>query len=375
MRFLAFLLLPLALGLTGAGNTSIEVGIDPNVNTVAIVFEIADKGFMQFHSGQPIQRPLADAIRAEFAAAAHDPAIVETDALADNGFWIDKMFALALNVGRFPNASIEQVEQHAPYLLAAAGNGDAVRGRAVLGRYIAAMNAFYVNTHVEDFLTRHAAEYQCAADEVRAHVPGSRFVQTMERFYGRSFAGYRIVLAPSVWPTMGFAAHQQRADGVVTVNVAAPLTYESDAAHYGCGYADPTKAEELSVHEFGHSFVGPVLDQLHDAVDASACLYAPIAESMRQQVYGSWRNALEEHIVRTGEIRIALAMGERSRADRLRDDYVNHRSFIYIPRLEASIVRYEHNRRRYPDLASFAPELIASLGAPAACGNSPTAPH
>ncbi len=74
--------------------------------------------------------------------------------------------------------------------------------------------------------------------------------------------------------------------------------------------------------------------------------------------YRSWLTCVTEHIVRLGEIRIALAMNDTLTANQIRTENIEQNKFIYLPYLEDKIVEYENNRDKYPSFADFFPELI-----------------
>ena len=82
---------------------------------------------------------------------------------------------------------------------------------------------------------------------------------------------------------------------------------------------------------------------------------------MKEQGYGSWRSCLAEHVVRLGEIRISYAMGDSDRAERLREEYVHERKFIYIPLMEKGIKAYEDNRDIYKTIDDYIPKLLTCL--------------
>ena len=65
-----------------------------------------------------------------------------------------------------------------------------------------------------------------------------------------------------------------------------------------------------------------------------------------------------EHLVRMGEIRIALARNDKTEAQRLRRMHIHELKMILIPVLEKKIAAYETQRTKYPHFKTFLPELL-----------------
>ena len=65
------------------------------------------------------------------------------------------------------------------------------------------------------------------------------------------------------------------------------------------------------IHEFGHSFVNPVVDSI-PPVDISKTerLFEPIKSAMEKQGYNTWKTCLYEHFVRAGEVVIAKLLDD-----------------------------------------------------------------
>jgi hypothetical protein len=61
---------------------------------------------------------------------------------------------------------------------------------------------------------------------------------------------------------------------------------------------------------------------------------------MTRQAYNNWKSCLYEHFVRAGEIILALNLGKRDDAERLRQDYEEKRQFIYLPLLVNELQKY-----------------------------------
>lgn len=69
------------------------------------------------------------------------------------------------------------------------------------------------------------------------------------------------------------------------------------------GFQNSQKLRELTIHEFGHSFVNPVVDALPDSLfEQSASLFEPIRAAINEQGYNTWHVCVIEHFVRAVEL-------------------------------------------------------------------------
>lgn len=111
------------------------------------------------------------------------------------------------------------------------------------------------------------------------------------------------------------------------------------------GFNDPKHLLELSIHEFGHSFVNPIMDQLPTyLIDQTNHLFPPIQSDRVQQGYSNWKSCLYEHFVRTGEIIIAQNLGRKTETDQLKSFYINTRKFIYLPTILMELDQYNRSK-------------------------------
>jgi hypothetical protein len=112
------------------------------------------------------------------------------------------------------------------------------------------------------------------------------------------------------------------------------------------GFSDEERLLELTTHEFGHSFVNPIIYGLSpEVLKQTESLFTPIKEDMKKQAYTTWSICLAEHFVRAGEIIIAKRMGNMRGAEELKTHYITNRKFIYLPEI---IKHLESGDKPYP---------------------------
>ncbi len=115
---------------------------------------------------------------------------------------------------------------------------------------------------------------------------------------------------------------------------------------------------EVMVHEFVHSFSNPLVDAFAPQMErAAARVNAEVQGAMKRQGYGPWKTLLYESMVRAATVRYVL---EHSGADAARRliGQEGSRSFFWIGDLFELLGSYERDRRRYPNLRAFMPEVV-----------------
>jgi hypothetical protein len=125
-------------------------------------------------------------------------------------------------------------------------------------------------------------------------------------------------------------------------NVFAPFSFQNfDSGALDLGFNYPDKIRNLTVHEFGHSFVNPAVDALPgELIRSTEYLYGPIKEEMIKHSYTSWTQCLYEHFVKAGEVIIAEKLGDTAKAQSLMTDFVNT-GFIYVPSIVEEMRAYD----------------------------------
>lgn len=333
----------------------IQATANQNIETLAICFEVADKGFWNFPFDD--YQPMKQVARDRFRQYHHHEAIQLIDTLVSNGFWLDAMTEVMLKSTALPSAKL-QYELDESTLKRLPDNGS-----LLIDNFINALNNFYVDADLEAYFKKHEDYFKNVNREVIKNLPSKDFINTMENYYGKKNESYTLIPSPTLYHTMGFGKRIKASIGYKVFNVFGPLKVTKDSLEFGYGFDDFSEIEELSVHEFGHSFINPATEtpQNQAIIDKYEYLFEPIRKDMENQGYRSWSTCVAEHIVRLGEIRIVIAMGDTTRANRIRNDYINNRNFIYLEALEKSILKYEANRDTYKSIDSYIPELLGSF--------------
>lgn len=244
-------------------------------------------------------------------------------------------FPLLMNVASFPKATLYPGIGY-EIIAGFAERGDSMAAARQASLFLSAMNAVYSKMAFDNYYITHAVYYKHALAEIRRSLPPAGSIEAMEKFYGKSFAAYTLLPGLTVPAGMAFGLKTTSRNGIAVYNLFGPFDLQQirDTATLDLGYNDPRHILELSIHEFGHSFVNPVVDGTPDSIRASKrSLFAPIRKAMDDQGYPTWGACLSEHFVRAGEVIIARRSGRKVEAEILMKNYIEQRQFIYLPKI------------------------------------------
>jgi len=210
------------------------------------------------------------------------------------------------------------------------------------------LREFYVDTHFGAYLQDHQGDYDRMSGTIEAFIPHS-VPETLESYYGTGHSAYVVVVSAFSGNYALTLEDGNRSSAVAVIS--GSLAKTSDVGYY---------LWRLLIHEWSHTLVKPGLDAKGELIASYADLYPAIAGDMRKQAYGSWRSALEEHIIRAAQARMVLARQGPVEAERALADEEN-RGFRYIRLLYDRLAEYEDNRQAYPVFADFIPRLLSAL--------------
>ena len=228
-------------------------------------------------------------------------------------------------------------------------------------RFIVALNNFQKEIRFDEFLEEYATFYNNMIEEVETNLPNEAFIAEMEHLYGKEAHAYFLNASLTMPFSQGYAISREDNIGYVFGALSLPTELE-DLNNLSLGYANSKQLRNLSVHEFGHSFVNPVIDNIQDSIISKKdFLFEPLKKEMSDQAYSSWKIALYEHFVRAGEIFIARQLGDQNTADKLSKDYIENRHFIYLNPIVASLENWYNNEYFDKTYQEFVKETIEKL--------------
>lgn len=242
---------------------------------------------------------------------------------------------------------------------------------ALLPELTDSLRRFYSKADVGEFLKTNSHFYQGALKEVARYVHPSG-IPAIEKWYGQTFPNYELYISPAMPITpgddsyRGYGAQILSPAGKIPSMVISsskmlkPLDSLSQYREYGFDNRDVTQF--IAYHEIAHSFVNPGLEKYADELISDSALYIKEwKEKMAPYGIADWYICVTEHLVRLGEIRIALSMGNVQEAQRLRKLHVEEQYFLLLPLLEKKIVDFEADRIKYPTFEHYLPQLVSYI--------------
>jgi hypothetical protein len=259
--------------------------------------------------------------------------------MSREGYSDDWFIDFLLQVGEAPNAKINATTLP-DKVKAFSKRGDIAEGRRKAEAFLVAFNDLYRAVHFDEYFRDNENYYALANAEVTRNLPGDNFIPVMEKFYRQRFNAYYLMPSLTIPTSMGFGKTIRKSRTIC--NVFAPFSFQHlDSGAPDMGFNYPDKIRNLTVHEFGHSFVNPAVDSVpEELMRSTEYLYAPIKDDMVKHGYTAWVQCLYEHFVKAGEVIIAEKLGDTAKARSLMTDFVNTR-FIYVPAIVEEMRKYD----------------------------------
>ena len=245
----------------------------------------------------------------------------------------------------------------------------------LIKKYIKELGEFYKAENIQLLFKKYQQFYAGAIKEVSDLIP-PKFTEALEKFYGEKKLSYTVLVSPMMmWPIednegRGIGPSVQTAAGTKVFEIMSPyVRVESDKkidSYSALGYNYRPRALMLTIHEFGHSFVNKEVEKYIERIRQTDSVFekSKLKSLMESKGVQSWEVYIIESIVRLGEIRVAELQNDKQRANDLRKYHIEVEHFIYLPLLEEKIKLYEANRKKYPKLGDFLPELLTVFEGP-----------
>jgi hypothetical protein len=354
---------------------NVTIGVNPNIETYFFVEKLTVE-----HIGNYVfdikgvdysHQPIVYFGFKYFQRYQNDPTIIRAaeilkqirDTLGDNGPILDYL----LNQKDFPAKGDRFASDNTKILTSEAAN----KLISLLPELTDSLRAFYLKADVAKFLKDNHAFYKGALAEVAKDINKFSY-STIEKWYGRTFPEYELYISPGMPITPGDDSYRGFGPTILSPNGKIPSMVVSSSKmlkiqnnlplYRQYGFDNPSVTQFITIHEISHSFVNPLLEKYSQQIKADSILFVKeLKDTLAPRGIRDWYVCVTEHLVRLGEIRIALSMGNSKEADRLRDLHIGEYHCILIPMLEKKIVEYETNRAKYPTFESYLPELINFL--------------
>lgn len=280
--------------------------------------------------------------------ASKNLAIIKT--FFDKDFYLHNSNFL-LQLDNFPNATLKEDN---PFLSHYSSKEEAEK-------LVNAFNAFAVEINFQDFLKRYSPYYKKMIQEVEQNIPKESFIVEMEHLYSKNVQNYRLYPSLTIPFGQGFATGNANTIGNIFASFNKPKEV-NQVSNLQLGYDNSTSLRDICVHEFGHSFVNPAIDKVDESLlkDKEA-LFEPIKDNMSQQGYNQWKICLYEHFNRANEVIIARLIGDNNKAEKILQENVKNKSFIYLPQIVEKLEYWYNNEFLNKTYEQKVSDIIAEM--------------
>ena len=311
----------------------LQISVDPRMEILATV---------QLLSNSPyIRRDLSyskDVIDYFKSFSSHEAVLMTDSLLQKCGFVFDAPVAFMLYLSQLPE--LEQQIAYKDYLKARSGRGDN------LEKYRKSIKYFAEISNFETFWSSSIPSYNQTLDLMIAEMGELDFVKILENYYNDTFESYNIILSPSF--IGGFGPTITDIDG-------------NDIAYVCIPNFNGMQLRGFIWHEFGHSFVNPLVDKYSDKLVSLNKLFEPIKEDMTKASYGNWTVCVKEHVVRAVVVRLFELYVDPEFSKIVLESELKQR-FIYIEPLVEKLKDFEIQRDKNKiTFAEYYPELLNVL--------------
>lgn len=270
--------------------------------------------------------------------------------------YFDKEFYLhysnfVLNLNHFPDA---KVTSETKFLNRFASLEDA-------RKFTTAFNDFYKEIHFEKFLDAYQPYYKKMISEVSQNIPKENFITEMEHLFGKKVGHYNLYPSLTMPFSSGFAVGGEDSVGNVFGSFSKPENI-NEVSNLDLGFSNSKALRTICIHEFGHSFVNPAVDNVSEKIiQSSESFFEPVKNKMSEQGYNQWKICLYEHFDRANEVIVAKLIGDNKKANEILTDNVKNRAFIYLPQIIEKLEFWYYNEFFTKSYEQKVSEIISEL--------------
>jgi len=327
----------------GEQNILEDPKVDLRVELLSIVFRLAEsheyssKDFVQY----------VDHIEEHYDPHKNHPLINFIKKVRDeDSLGYDRIMNMAISISPPPNMQLLN--------LANQGTPEGWK-KTTTKTFLKLLNEFYRDSNSEQFFAEQAAMYQKVAQRFR-HSYDDLNLNWYQSFYGQQPKGaYRLVNA------VGNGGHNygpnvQLADGTTIIyGIIGAWTMDKS----GLPIYEKKDYFSTILHEINHSFINHlVAGYAKDLSDSGRLLFNKLEPQMSRQAYTKWQTMFSEALVRAAVIKYlndhdaTTEEIERELAEQLDS------GFVWTAELVNELERYSKNRKQFPTLESFMPEIV-----------------
>lgn len=267
--------------------------------------------------------------------------------LYDAGMHTDRFATFAMHLGQIPDLDLKY-----PYSMDFFDESDVPD----LETLRAALQDLAVVSHFDEFLVKWQPSYRVWVNGVADRFDGDQVIGWLEDFFGETRANYRLVLAPGLPYGCGLGPWLTGPDGTTTFDIVQDAGYSSAEPEFG----DQYQLESLAAHEWGHSYVNPVIADNGGDVGAFDRFYAHVESSLSDIGYDSLQAYADEQVLRAV---VCVAIEDIYGPDRAAAEIQSEtdQGFRLTQTLSDMFGTYRGDRATYPRFSSYAPTMLSNI--------------
>lgn len=329
-------------------NKNVKSTVDKRVELTSIIFRLA--GNPEYN--MKLAKNYVSDIHAYFDVYKNDPVVNFAKELADKkNIGFSKVMFLAVNL-EFVNNKFSLIKESESSLTGKWDIEDATK-------FVQLLNEFYIRSKFEVFFKQHQKLYAEATKQFDQSI--SEFDQQWYLdYYGDQQVDYKIVIGlgngganygPSVKPI---------GKKKLVYAIMGSWTFDVN------GKALFPKEVYLSylIHEFNHSFVDPVLEDVSIETQlqpSGEILLEKEKNNMKSEGYEDWHSVINESIIRASVVRYMIDHKNTEQVIQEEIQKQTSKGFVWTKDLVALLGEYESSRSIYPTFKSFYPRIISFL--------------
>jgi len=291
--------------------------------------------------------PFSENVRENFLPYKEHKAVKMTADLLNKGWWQMYFFNIAVGITELPEGK--------PKFESRWFQMDQIKN------YISLLQDFYKESNYEEFWTNNHDFYTELQGSIakRYKEKDIDIVQIMEDFYGLKFDEYHIVPAPQL-VDMGLHVEVNTKTSYSTFYFNGPLGKDK-AKKEGDYFAPISSLIYTAFHEFGHSFLEPILQKNNNLLKKYSYIYENAKKGMAQKGYRSWDRVFIENLIHAVQICLMKKAWDKEAAEKSLEREYNNGYFL-IKDMYEILQNYENNRDKYKSFEKFMLVVFEELG-------------
>lgn len=228
----------------------------------------------------------------------------------------------------------------------------------LLEEFRTAMISFYNDS----LFQKYRNEMQTINNKVIATIRESKSIellpQYLESYYGQKLASYNLIISPLLH-SGGFNA--EIVNEKQNKEVYALIGPNGEIKFYPYFEKDYLEMD-LILHEFGHSFVNPLMEKYEKEIDKLRPKYytEQLRKNGKEQGYQEWKYVFNEILLRAIVINITEKKFGIAKATKLLE-FEKSVGFDLVEVFEKKLKLYEKQRKTYKNFADYYPKLLTDL--------------